>query len=942
MEKETEEKWQEKWAESKIFEPSTDPDKEKFFITVPWPYVNGSLHVGHGRTYTLADIIARYKRSEGYNVLFPMAFHQSGTPILAFSQRLRMGDPSTIKLYRDYILQYESEEKVEERLKSFEEPKNIADYFSKAVISDFRSLGYSIDWTRIFTSADQEYQEFVRWQFEKLNSLGLIKKGSYPVLYSKVDDNAVGEDDIKDGDTDKVSIEEFTGVIFKGNAFSLIAASLRPETIFGITNIWIGKELDYVVCRFSGNSYVVTKESFQKLKLQIHDAELIREVPNSEILAQEYEVPETGKKVRALETTFVDPDNGTGAVYSVPGHSIWDYVALDPEERENIPRIIEMPKNQNMNVEGLVKKLQIQSVNDREKLLEATQILYKEEFYNGFMNNECGQFAGMSVNEAREKIKETLLSEGKAIKFLETSRKAETRSGSKVVVAVLQDQWFIDYSPDWLKKKAHDLVNSMYYYPEYYRAAMNDAVDWLRERPCARRRGLGTRLPFDDRWIIESLSDSTIYPAVYTCIQELKNIYAELGKIPGDVTEYIFSSGDEKLLASYSEAVAENCNNARKHFTYWYGVDIRLTAYPHLSNHLSFYVMNHAALFKEPFLPKGLIISGLVVSNGAKISKSKGNVISLMTISNHYSADIYRLYVAIQADIQSTLDWNENDLRTIIKKYDSLRELFARIDLNKNVNPSYIDLWFLARFNRRMEDFRKNMGGFNIRAAYVSIFYEVLNDIRRLEARGGDMNTSMKYIIREWLVALSAAIPHVCEELWHEHVEDSFVSSATLTSTARNALNELFSSMKGELEKIFPAELISSIEGNHEKITDLLLSSEEYISGIENDIREIIRATGISPKGIDVAVPDDSIIQASRHLINNERDSLMPEQKRMIPEFMKVRKNISFHEFDEYSLLSNNSEYLGKVFSATVKVKKTGPVMKGKNPWPGRPLIRLE
>ncbi len=940
MDRTEDRKWQELWRENRIFEPEIDRSREKFFITVPWPYVNGSLHVGHGRTYTLADIIARYKRAVGYNVLFPMAFHQSGTPILAFSQRLRMGDQATRKQYRDYVLQYEDESVVEERLKSFEDPKNIADYFSKAVIRDFNSLGFSIDWTREFTSADVQYQDFVKWQFHKLNSKNLIKKGSYPVLYSVEDDNAVGEDDIKDGDVDKVSIEEFTGVIFKGSKFSLIAASLRPETIYGITNLWIGKGLKYVICRISGKEYAVTKESFEKLKLQMHETEYIRDVQNKEILSQAYTVPETGKEVRALETTFVDPDNGTGVVYSVPGHSIWDYVALDPASREEVPVIIEMPKKSNATVRNLVEKLNIKGVEDRDKLLEATQLLYKEEFYNGTMGRACGSIAGMKVSEGREAIKEKLISSHEAFNVLETSRKAETRSGAKVVVAVLKDQWFIDYSPQWLKKEAHDLVNSMFYYPEFYRTSMNESVDWLRERPCARRRGLGTRLPFDERWIIESLSDSTIYPAVYTCIGEIRGIFAALGNLPDDITDYIFSNGERPK--SFKEDVMEMADAARNSFNYWYGVDIRLTAYPHLSNHLSFYIMNHAALFDRKHQPGGLIISGLVVSNGSKISKSKGNVISLMNISNQYSADIYRLYVAIQADIQSTLDWNENDLKTVVRKYESLRDIFEKADLNTAKKPSQIDLWFVAKFNTRMKEYRKNMDSYNLRAAFISIFYEVLNDLRRLEARGGNMDLALKHISRDWLVALSTTIPHLCEELWHKCIEDSFVSKAGFSGSAEGYLASVFQSMKPSMSRIFPDSVVSSMDADSEKLTDSVLSVEEYLQKVEDDVRQIIKATGITPSSISIGVCNDDLMDAATHLLSDERGNLSQSQKRLIPEFMKNRKNIQVQPFDEYSLLQLNKDYLEKSFSCSVEVNKAAPSDGGKNPWPGRPMIRLE
>ncbi len=116
----------------------------------------------------------------GYNVLFPMGFHESGTPILAFAERLANNDPDTLKLYRSYLSEYESKEDIDNIIESFKDPKNIADYFSKVIIKDFSDLGYSIDWTRKFTSADNFYQCIVRWQFNKLNELGLIKREITP------------------------------------------------------------------------------------------------------------------------------------------------------------------------------------------------------------------------------------------------------------------------------------------------------------------------------------------------------------------------------------------------------------------------------------------------------------------------------------------------------------------------------------------------------------------------------------------------------------------------------------------------------------------------------------------------------------------------------------------------------------------------------------------
>ena len=256
-----ERKWQMKWEEDKIFEPDIDLNKKKFFLTVPYPYTSGSLHIGHGRTYTIGDVIARYKRMMNYNVLWPMAFHVTGTPILAISDNIKNGNMEFIKLYKEYIKTYEKDETaIDEIIKSFKEPENIAKYFANKLPFDFKSIGCSIDWRRNFHTAEPIYNKFIEWQFQKLYEKGVIKKGEYPILYSLVDDNAVGEDDIKDGDTDKVSISEFTAIKFGYEDGYLLACTLRPETIFGVTNIWIKNSImQSLVLSFN---IILTKNTF--------------------------------------------------------------------------------------------------------------------------------------------------------------------------------------------------------------------------------------------------------------------------------------------------------------------------------------------------------------------------------------------------------------------------------------------------------------------------------------------------------------------------------------------------------------------------------------------------------------------------------------------------------------------------------------------------------
>ncbi|TFH04151.1 MAG: leucine--tRNA ligase, partial [Candidatus Thorarchaeota archaeon] len=177
-----EKKWQKRWAKDKIFEADPDPKRKKFFLTVPYPYVNGALHIGHGRTYTVGDLIARYKRMQGYNVLYPMASHMTGTPIQGMVDRVLAGDPDAIEMYkRDLRLYFDTEEKVDAQLAKFKDAMTTASFFAKVISQDFSALGYSIDWRRKFTTGDKTYNKFVEWQFQKFMEKGYVKQGNYPL-----------------------------------------------------------------------------------------------------------------------------------------------------------------------------------------------------------------------------------------------------------------------------------------------------------------------------------------------------------------------------------------------------------------------------------------------------------------------------------------------------------------------------------------------------------------------------------------------------------------------------------------------------------------------------------------------------------------------------------------------------------------------------------------
>lgn len=273
-----EEKWRKIWESSHVFEADVDFKREKYFITVAYPYPNSPQHIGHGRTYTLADVHARYMRMKGKNVLFPMAFHYTGTPILAMSKRFAEKDEELIETFtKIYGVPISI-------VKEFDEPLRIAKYFHEEIKQGMKEIGYSIDWRREFTTIDPQYSRFIEWQFKKLYEKGFIVQGSHPVGWCPKDGNPVGQHDTI-GDVEP-EIGEFVLIKFILDGYILPAATLRPETIFGVTNVWLNPSANYVKVKVNGENWIVSKECLIKLSYLNKKVEEMEEVKGSDLIGK--------------------------------------------------------------------------------------------------------------------------------------------------------------------------------------------------------------------------------------------------------------------------------------------------------------------------------------------------------------------------------------------------------------------------------------------------------------------------------------------------------------------------------------------------------------------------------------------------------------------------------------------------------------------------------
>jgi len=772
----------------------------KFFITAAFMYPNSPAHIGHARVYLIADVLSRFMRMLGYNSLYPMAFHYTGTPILAMSEAIAKGDPVLIK---EFIELYKLSQEEVELLKN---PLELARYFHKRSKDAMIRYGLGIDWRREFTTIDPEFKSFIRWQFEKLRGKGLIERGSHPVGWCPNHQMPVGMHDTKD-DVEP-EIDEVTVVSFidgDGGKYLYPVATLRPETVLGVTNLWVRPDVEYCICnvRQGSSEYlmVLSYDAAIKLGYQLKITVLDR-VMGSNLVGKYVVNPLTGSKVIILGAEFVDPKFGTGLVMSVPAHAPYDYVALIEYSRVSgdmsikpIP-LIRVQGYSEVPAKDVVERLGVKSQKDTDLLDKATKEVYLNEFNNGFMRDDLyrlvvnevipgskefvrSEVCSTSVPKAREVITNFLISHGYALKIYEImNRPVYCRCGTEVVVKLLENQWFINYGdPNW-KKLAFEALNNMVLVPEESRKQYEATINWLQRKACARSRGLGTELPWESGWIIESLSDSTIYMAFYTVIHKIRKYSIPSNVLTEEFWDYVFLGlGDPDRLSKELGIPNEFLSDLRREFTYWYPLDVRCSGKDLIPNHLTFFIFNHVAIFPKEFWPKTIVTNGWVLREGEKMSKSKRNVLTLEDALQMYSPDGLRASLMLSAEVEQDLDFRENFTLSVIEQLKTLESLIIKlINSNKRSEYSIADKWLLSRLQRHVRDVSEDLKNVRLRSAAVRLFYIMYQDlIDYLSLTDGVPSNVVLEYIESWVRMLSPYVPHIAEELWHRMGRDTLI-----------------------------------------------------------------------------------------------------------------------------------------------------------------------
>lgn len=732
---EIEKKWQDVWEKEDAFKTVEDYDKEKYYVLEMFPYPSGKLHMGHVRNYSIGDVIARFKRLKGYNVLHPMGWDSFGLP----AENAAIKNDIHPAIWTD---------------------SNIAEMHRQ-----LQGLGFSYDWDREVATCKEEYYKWMQWIFIQFYNKGLAYKKDNPVNWCPSCQTVLANEQVVDGccerchtpvtkkrlsqwylkitdyadrllkDLDKMPgwpekvklmqknwIGRSTGaeVTFEIENFSkkLQIYTTRPDTLFGVTYMVLAPEHPFVPELTNGTKYEAAVKAYQEEcqhKSEIERTSLTKE--KTGVFTGCYGInPVNGKKVPIFISDYVMMDYGTGAIMAVPAHDQRDF---------------EFAKKFNLDIVPVVD-----SQNPEIDINNLTEAFVAE----GTMINS-GKYTGMNNKEAIEEITKDLEADG---------------LGKAQVNYKLRD-WLISRQRYW------GCPIPMVYCEE---------CGWVPEK----EENLPVKLPTDVEFT--GKGDSPLKTS--------KTFGETTCPCCGKKAVREFDTMDTFVDSSWYFLRYCDAHNSEKPFDkkkadYWMNVDQYIGGVEHAILHLLYarffqMVMHDLGLVdaEEPF--DNLLTQGMVIKDGAKMSKSLGNIVSPEEIQAKYGADTARLFILFAAPPEKELDWSdagvEGSYRFLNRVYRLVQEYVNEIrgDFRGSETitiQSAEDKALNFQLNATVKKVTEDAGGrFSFNTAISSIM-ELVNALYKYKQ--GEVNVPlMNDAIEKLILILNPFVPHITEELWND------------------------------------------------------------------------------------------------------------------------------------------------------------------------------
>ena len=729
---EIEKKWQNKWAEGDVFKVTEDPDKEKYYVLEMFPYPSGKLHMGHVRNYSIGDVLARFKKMKGFNVLHPMGWDSFGLP--AENAAIKHGvEPSKWT--------WENIGEMREQLKE---------------------LGLSYDWDREVATCHPDYYKWMQWIFIQFYKKGLAYKKENPVNWCPSCQTVLANEQVVDGKCERCktlvgkkdlsqwyfkitdyaerlldNLEELPGwpnkvklmqknwigksigaeVTFEIDGFDkgLDVFTTRPDTLYGVTYMVMAPEHPYLKELVAGSEYEEPVNAYVD-KVQ-HMSDIERTSTTNEKTGQftgRYAInPLTGKKVPIFISDYVLMDYGTGAIMAVPAHDQRDFDFAKKFDLEIIPVV----DSDDPEVD----------VYDLKAAFAAEGTMINSEMFNG-MNNK----------EAIEKI----------IDYLE-----EKKIGKKSINYKLRD-WLISRQRYW--GTPIPMIHC-------------DDCGWVPEK----EENLPVLLPADVQFTGKGespLATSKTFVNT-TCPVCGKPARREL-----DTMDTFLDSS--WYFLRYCDPKNTEAPFSKEKVDYWMNVDQYIGGVEHAILHLMYARFFQMALYdlglvstEEPF--KNLLTQGMVIKDGAKMSKSLGNVVSPAEIIDKYGADTARLFILFAAPPERELDWSDKGVEGSFRFINRVYRMVYDFSQNYSEVPESYEIsgdadknmayWLNYAIKKVSDDIGER---FNFNTA-ISTIMELVNEMYRYKE--GTVNPGLfGAAIKDLIIMLAPFVPHVTEEMW-EH-----------------------------------------------------------------------------------------------------------------------------------------------------------------------------
>ena len=717
------------WKENRIFEVQEDSSLEKFYCLCMFPYPSGRLHMGHVRNYTIGDVISRYQRMLGKNVLQPMGWDAFGLPAEGAAIKNNMAPAQWTRDNIEYMKH------------------------------QFNLLGFGYDWNRELTTCDPSYYRWEQWMFSRLYAKGLAYKDKAIVNWDPEENTVLANEQVIDGrgwrsgasierrempqwflritdyceellsdldDLDwpepvKIMQRNWIGrsegveIVFEvvDSSQQLTVYTTRPDTLFGATYMALAPEHPLIQPLAEKNKEV--QAFLDKIKFQAVSEEALEKMEKIGIpLGLEAINPINGNKIPIWAANFILMSYGTGATMSVPAHDQRDY---DFAKKYKLPiQPVIVP-----NKPGLEHDFNESAFTQLGTLINSNK------------------FDGMDSEEAIEAIGSEL---------------EQKEKGKKVINYRMRD-WLISRQRYW-----------------------GAPIPMLTDEN-------GDIFPERDENLPVELPENVSFSGVQSPIKSMKEFIESVDPISNEIYQRETDTFDTFMESSWYYARFCCPDNHEKMLderaNYWLPVDLYIGGIEHAILHLLYARFYHKLLRDEGLVEVGepfkrLLTQGMVLNGGSKMSKSMGNTVDPEEMINNYGADTVRLFMMFAAPPEQSLEWSD---KAVNGAYRFLRKFWTmvlnRIDDISNVDDIDPDDFFNDSQKELRKETHKTIAkvsdDIGRRYTFNTAIAAIMSLSNRVSRYQIDTDLDRK-VVREALesmvLLLSPIVPHICNHLWTE------------------------------------------------------------------------------------------------------------------------------------------------------------------------------